>query len=353
MRQPARAETDTATGYTARGDTAARCHPNACMDKDALKALGTRVIEIERAALDALHARVDDTFARACELFLGCRGRVVVTGMGKSGHIAGKIAATLASTGTPAFFVHPGEASHGDLGMITREDVVLAISSSGETHEVVTILPLIKRLGVPLVSMTGKPESTMARMADVHLDISVAQEACPLNLAPTASTTVTLVLGDALAVALLEARGFTQEDFARSHPGGALGRRLLLKVADLMHTGDDVPSVTAETPLAEALLEVTRKRMGMTVITGVDEQVVGIFTDGDLRRVLEAGTDIHAVPVRRVMTEGGRRIASTALAAEAVHRMEEHAITSLLVEDEEGRICGVVHLHDLLRAGAA
>ena len=323
------------------------------MDKDALKALGTRVIEIERAALDALHARVDDTFARACELFLGCRGRVVVTGMGKSGHIAGKIAATLASTGTPAFFVHPGEASHGDLGMITREDVVLAISSSGETHEVVTILPLIKRLGVPLVSMTGKPESTMARMADVHLDISVAQEACPLNLAPTASTTVTLVLGDALAVALLEARGFTQEDFARSHPGGALGRRLLLKVADLMHTGDDVPSVTADTPLAEALLEVTRKRMGMTVITGADEQVVGIFTDGDLRRVLEAGTDIHAVPVDQVMTEGGRRIASSALAAEAVHRMEEHAITSLLVEDEEGRICGVVHLHDLLRAGAA
>lgn len=323
------------------------------MDKDALKSLGTRVIEIERDALEALRARIDDNFARACEILLGCRGRVVVTGMGKSGHIGSKIAATLASTGTPAFFVHPGEASHGDLGMITRDDVVLAISSSGETREVVTILPLIKRQGVPLVSMTGKAESTMAKMADVHLDISVAQEACPLNLAPTASTTVTLVLGDALAVALLEARGFSQEDFARSHPGGALGRRLLLKVSDLMHTGEEVPRVPERTPLAEALLEITRKRMGMTIVTDGAGAALGIFTDGDLRRVLESDADIHRVPIGEVMTAGGRRIDSDALAAEAVRRMEEHAITSLLVTDEAGQVIGVVHLHDLLRAGAA
>lgn len=323
------------------------------MDDNALKGLAARVIDLERDALDALHARIDDSFVEACKLFLGCRGRVVVTGMGKSGHVAGKIAATLASTGTPAFFVHPGEASHGDLGMITRDDVVLAISSSGETQEVVTILPLIKRLGIPLVSMTGKPESTMAAMADVHLDISVAQEACPLNLAPTASTTVTMVLGDALAVALLEARGFTQEDFARSHPGGALGRRLLLKVADLMHTGDDIPMVAADTPLDEALLEVTRKRMGMTAVTDPEGKVSGIFTDGDLRRVLESDVDIHAVRVADVMTPGGRRINKDALAAEAVHDMEEYAITSLLVEDTDSNVCGVVHLHDLLRAGAA
>ncbi|WP_043765265.1 KpsF/GutQ family sugar-phosphate isomerase [Algiphilus aromaticivorans] len=323
------------------------------MDKDALKSLGSRVIEIERDALDALRARIDDSFSRACEILLGCRGRVVVTGMGKSGHIGSKIAATLASTGTPAFFVHPGEASHGDLGMITRDDVVLAISSSGETSEVVTILPLIKRQGVPLISMTGKAESTMAKMADVHLDISVAQEACPLNLAPTASTTVTLVLGDALAVALLEARGFSQEDFARSHPGGALGRRLLLKVSDLMHTGEEVPRVASSTPLADALLEITRKRMGMTIVTDESGATLGIFTDGDLRRVLESDADIHRVPIGEVMTGGGRRIGSDALAAEAVHRMEEHAITSLLVTDEAERVIGVVHLHDLLRAGAA
>ena len=323
------------------------------MDDNALKGLAARVIDLERDALDALPARIDDSFVEACRLLLACRGRVVVTGMGKSGHVAGKIAATLASTGTPAFFVHPGEASHGDLGMITREDVVLAISSSGETQEVVTILPLIKRLGVPLISMTGKPASTMASLADVHLDISVAQEACPLNLAPTASTTVTMVLGDALAVALLEARGFTEEDFARSHPGGALGRRLLLKVADLMHTGDDIPMVAADTPLDEALLEVTRKRMGMTVVTDPEGRASGIFTDGDLRRVLESDVDIHAVRVADVMTKGGRRIGRDALAAEAVHRMEAHAITSLLVEDGEGQVCGVVHLHDLLRAGAA
>lgn len=322
------------------------------MDNDALKALGTRVIDIERDALDALRARIDDDFARACATLLGCRGRVVVIGMGKSGHIGSKIAATLASTGTPAFFVHPGEASHGDLGMITRDDVVLAISSSGETSEVVTILPLIKRQGVPLVSMTGKADSTMAQMADVHLDISVAQEACPLNLAPTASTTVTLVLGDALAVALLEARGFSQEDFARSHPGGKLGRRLLLKVADLAHTGEDVPRVAATTPLADALLEITRKRMGMTIVTDADGATLGIFTDGDLRRVLASDADIHRVPVGDVMTSGGRSIKADALAAEAVHLMEEHAITSLLVTDSDNAIIGVVHLHDLLRAGA-
>lgn len=323
------------------------------MDSEALKALGRRVLDIERAAVDALHARIDDRFVAACEILLGCRGRVIVTGMGKSGHIGSKIAATLASTGTPAFFVHPGEASHGDLGMITRDDVVLAISSSGETHEVVTILPLIKRLGVPLVSMTGKPESTMAKLADVHLDISVAQEACPLNLAPTASTTVTLVLGDALAVALLEARGFTEADFARSHPGGALGRRLLMKVSDLMHVGDDIPTVVESTPLASALLEVTRKRMGMTVVRDADGVAIGVFTDGDLRRVLENGVDVHTATVGETMTRGGRRIAADALAAEAVQKMEAHAITTLMVTDTQGEVCGVVHLHDLLRAGAA
>lgn len=323
------------------------------MDRDAIVGLARRVIDIERKAIDALYARVDDTFVRACETLLACRGRVVVTGMGKSGHVGGKIAATLASTGTPAFFVHPGEASHGDLGMITREDVVLAISNSGETAEVVTILPLIKRLHVPLISLTGKPGSTMARMADVHLDISVAQEACPLNLAPTASTTATLVMGDALAVALLEARGFTEEDFARAHPGGALGRRLLLKVRDLMHSGDEMPLVAPDTLLSDALLEITRKRMGMTVVRNGDGQVAGVFTDGDLRRVLEADVDVHRVTVAEVMTPGGRRIHADALAAEAVHLMEHHVITTLLVEDESGDVAGVVHLHDLLRAGAA
>ena len=320
-------------------------------DDAALQDTARRVLGIERDALDALLPRIDAGFARACRLLIGCRGRVVVTGMGKSGHIGGKIAATLASTGTPAFFVHPGEASHGDLGMITRDDAVIAISNSGETSEVLTILPLIKRMGVPLVSMTGRPGSTLAKAADVHLDVSVAQEACPLNLAPTASTTATLAMGDALAVALLEARGFTPEDFALSHPGGTLGRRLLLKVRDLMHGGEQIPKVGADATLSAALLEMTRKGLGMTAVVDADDRVLGIFTDGDLRRVLDANLDVRTSPITAVMTAGGKRIAAEQLAAEAVHLMEKHRITVLMVLDDENRIAGVLHMHDLLRAG--
>lgn len=320
-------------------------------DDAALQTTARRVLGIERDALDALLPRIDPGFARACRLLLGCRGRVVVTGMGKSGHIGGKIAATLASTGTPSFFVHPGEASHGDLGMITRDDAVIAISNSGETSEVLTILPLIKRMGVPLVSMTGRPGSTLAKAADVHLDVSVAQEACPLNLAPTASTTATLAMGDALAVALLEARGFTPEDFALSHPGGTLGRRLLLKVRDLMHGGDQIPKVRDDASLSAALLEMTRKGLGMTAVVDGDDRVLGIFTDGDLRRVLDANLDVRTSPITTVMTAGGKRIAAEQLAAEAVHLMEKHRITVLMVLDDENRIAGVLHMHDLLRAG--
>lgn len=320
-------------------------------DDTALQVTARRVLGIERDALDALLPRIDAGFARACRLLIGCRGRVVVTGMGKSGHIGGKIAATLASTGTPAFFVHPGEASHGDLGMITRDDAVIAISNSGETAEVLTILPLIKRMGVPLVSMTGRPTSTLAKAADVHLDVSVEQEACPLNLAPTASTTATLAMGDALAVALLEARGFTPEDFALSHPGGTLGRRLLLKVGDLMHAGDQVPQVRDDATLSSALLEMTRKGLGMTAIVDADGRALGIFTDGDLRRVLDANLDVRTSPITSVMTRGGKSIGAGQLAAEAVHLMEKHRITVLMVLDGDGRIAGVLHMHDLLRAG--
>ena len=321
------------------------------MDVDTLKALGRRALEIERDALAGLLPRVDERFAQACRLMLDCRGRVVVIGMGKSGHIGGKIAATLASTGSPAFFVHPGEASHGDLGMITRQDVVLAISYSGETAEIVTLLPLLKRLQVPMIAMTGKPASTLAQSAEVHLDVSVAMEACPLNLAPTASTTATLAMGDALAVALLEARGFTPEDFAMSHPGGSLGRRLLLKIADVMHGGARLPTVPENASLSEALLEMTRKGLGMTAVVDAAGGVVGVFTDGDLRRVLDAGVDVRSAPIREVMTPGGKSIGPQQLAAEAVAMMEQHKITSLLVRDEHGTLVGVVHMHDLLRAG--
>ena len=321
------------------------------MDVDTLKALGRRALEIERDALAGLLPRVDERFAQACRLMLDCRGRVVVIGMGKSGHIGGKIAATLASTGSPAFFVHPGEASHGDLGMITRLDVVLAISYSGETAEIVTLLPLLKRLQVPMIAMTGKPASTLAQSAEVHLDVSVAMEACPLNLAPTASTTATLAMGDALAVALLEARGFTPEDFAMSHPGGSLGRRLLLKIADVMHSGARLPTVPESASLSEALLEMTRKGLGMTAVVDAAGGVVGVFTDGDLRRVLDAGVDVRSAPVSEVMTPGGKSIGPQQLAAEAVAMMEQHKITSLLVRDEHGTLVGVVHMHDLLRAG--
>ena len=321
------------------------------MDSDNLKKMGLKVLEIERQAIDGLVARIDDDFARACQLMLGCKGRVVVTGMGKSGHIGGKMAATLASTGTPAFFVHPGEASHGDQGMITREDVVIAISNSGETAEVVTIVPLIKRLNVPLIAMTGKPQSTLAKAADVHVDVSVPQEACPLNLAPTSSTTATLVMGDALAIALLEARGFSEEDFAMTHPGGSLGRRLLLKVADLMHSGERLPSVSPDTQLTDALLEMTRKGFGMTAVIDDQRKVLGIYTDGDLRRTLDQGVDVRSASIREVMTPGGKHGRADWLAAQAVQVMEQHKITALLIEDDEQRLVGLIHMHDLLQAG--
>ena len=309
-----------------------------------------RVLGIEAAAVQALAERIDGGFEDACRLCLDCSGRIVVTGMGKSGHIASKIAATLASTGSPAFFLHPGEASHGDLGMITPDDVVLAISYSGETEEVLTILPLIKRLGAPLISMTGNASSTLARQADVHLDVRVSEEACPLNLAPTASTTATLALGDALAVALLDSREFTAEDFARSHPGGSLGKQLLLQVSDIMHTGDAVPAVDIGATLGEALIEMTRKGLGFAAVTD-GATLAGVFTDGDLRRLLDHQLDLTGLHVRDAMTMGGHRIGADALAAEAVHMLDAHHITALPVTDSEDRLIGAFNIHDLFRAG--
>jgi arabinose-5-phosphate isomerase len=312
--------------------------------------LGRQALTVEIDGLRAQLPRLGTDFARACRICLNCRGRIVVTGMGKSGHIAGKIAATLASTGTPAFFVHPGEASHGDVGMITRDDAVLALSNSGETAEILTILPVIKRLGVPLIAFTGNPDSTLGQMATVHLDIRVPAEACPLNLAPTASTTAALAVGDALAVALLKARGFTEEDFARSHPAGALGRRLLY-VKDVMRTGLHVPKVRADTTLAEGLFEVTSKGLGMTAIVDAAERVLGVFTDGDLRRALDRAADLHTTRMDQVMTAQPKSVNPGTLAAEAVHLMETHRITSLVVIDADGRIVGALNVHDLLRAG--
>ncbi|MBU2954513.1 KpsF/GutQ family sugar-phosphate isomerase [Marinobacter sp. F3R08] len=310
-----------------------------------------RAIRIERDAIDALESRIDNEFTRACEVIMSCKGRVVVTGMGKSGHIGNKIAATLASTGTPSFFVHPGEASHGDMGMITPQDVVIAISNSGNTSEVITILPLIKRMGTPLISMTGNASSTLAREAVANLDVSVMVEACPLGLAPTSSTTATLVMGDALAVALLEARGFSAEDFAFSHPGGSLGRRLLLRVSDIMHTGDQIPVVSEGTPLSGALLEISRKGLGMTTVVSKSGTLTGIFTDGDLRRTLDRSVDIHHTPINEVMTRHGKTIQADQLAAEALNIMEEMKINALPVTDEEGALIGAINMHDLLRAG--
>jgi len=320
-------------------------------DHERLRRLGLAVLRTEAEAVARLTERVDEAFVEACRHMLACRGRIVVTGMGKSGHIANKIAATLASTGTPAFFMHPGEASHGDLGMITSGDVVLALSNSGETAEIVTILPLIKRLGVPLIAMTGRPTSTLAREADVNLDVSVDKEACPLGLAPTASTTAALAMGDALAVALLEARGFTEEDFARSHPGGTLGRRLLLHVSDIMHQGERIPRVPTTATLSEALVEMTAKGLGMTAVVDDHDHVRGVFTDGDLRRTLDRGVDLHATPVTEVMTPGGVTITADRLAAEALKLMEENKINALLVVDDRGRLTGALNMHDLLRAG--
>ena len=316
-----------------------------------LLASGRRALGIEARAVESLTPRLGPAFAQACRICLACRGRVVVTGMGKSGHVAGKIAATLASTGTPAFFLHPAEAGHGDLGMITRSDAVLALSNSGETPELVLLLPHLKRLAVPLIVMSGRSDATLARAADVTLDVAVAEEACPLNLAPTASTTATLAMGDALAVAVLEARGFTRTDFALSHPGGALGRRLLLHVEDLMRTGDAVPRSAPEAPLSAGLLEMSRKGLGMTVVVDAGQRILGVFTDGDLRRALDRQIDVHNTPMRAVMTAHGKSIGPRALAAEAVHLMELHRITALPVAAADGRLVGALNVHDLLRAG--
>lgn len=320
-------------------------------DPTSLRNSALRTLTTEQAAIDGLKAKLDAHFDRACELILACQGRVVVTGMGKSGHIGGKIAATLASTGTPAFFVHPGEASHGDLGMITRADVVLALSNSGETSEVTALLPLLKRLGVPLVSMTGRPGSTLARHADAHLDSGVEREACPLDLAPTSSTTAALALGDALAVALLEARGFTAEQFALSHPGGSLGKRLLLRVQDIMHSGERLPQVALGSPLRDALLEITRQGLGFTCVVASDGTLAGVYTDGDLRRTLDQHKDILSLRVDDVMTCPGKRIAPDVLAAEAVRIMEDGKITALAVVDPQGCPVGALHMHDLLASG--
>ncbi len=310
-----------------------------------------RTIRLEIEAVEQLNARINADFVQACELILGCKGRVVVVGMGKSGHVGRKIAATLASTGTAAFFVHPAEASHGDMGMITQDDVVLALSNSGTTSEIVTLLPLIKRLGITLISMTGNPNSVLAKAAAVNLDASVAIEACPLNLAPTSSTTASLVLGDALAIALLEARGFTAEDFAFSHPGGALGRRLLLKVEHVMHTGERLPRVPRGTSLRDALLEMTQKGLGMTVIAEADGRLAGIFTDGDLRRALDKGVDVRQTRIDEIMTVHGKTAHAEMLAAEALKIMEDHKISSLVVVDDQELPIGALNMHDLLRAG--
>ena len=317
---------------------------------EGLVELGRQALNIEIDGLRAQLPRLGTDFARACRICLTCRGRIVVTGMGKSGHIGGKIAATLASTGTPSFFVHPGEASHGDVGMITRDDAVLALSNSGETAEILTILPVIKRLGVPLIAFTGNSDSALARVASVHLDIRVPAEACPLNLAPTASTTAALAVGDALAVALLKARGFTEEDFARSHPAGTLGRRLLY-VKDVMRTGKQIPTVRVDTTLAEGLLEVTSKGLGMTAIVDDSMHVLGVFTDGDLRRALDRAADLRSTRMDQVMTAQPKAVLPSMLAAEAVHLMETHRITSLVVLDEADKLVGALNVHDLLRAG--
>jgi len=323
------------------------------LDPDNTRSLALAVIATEAEAVAALAGRIDEHFLAACGHILACRGRVVVTGMGKSGHIGGKLAATLASTGTPAFFVHPGEASHGDLGMITRDDTVLALSNSGETDEVLTILPIIRRLGVPLIALTGNPGSRLAREASVHLDVSVAREACPLGLAPTSSTTAALAMGDALAVAVLDARGFTADDFARSHPGGRLGRRLLIHVGDIMRTGEAMPCIRADALLRDALLEISRKGLGMVVVCDGSGHVEGVFTDGDLRRTLDRGLDLHRLTIGEVMTREGFRARPEWLAVEALELMESRRINALPVVDDSLRLVGALNMHDLLRAGVA
>ena len=314
-------------------------------------ASGRRVFAVEADALAAVAARIDGAFSDACRAMLVCRGRVVCTGMGKSGHVARKIAATLASTGTPAFYMHPGEAAHGDLGMVTDADVVLALSYSGESDELLLLLPALKRQGNPVIAMTGRAGSSLAREADIHLDVAVPVEACPLQLAPTSSTTASLAMGDALAVALLEARGFTADDFARSHPAGALGRRLLLHITDIMHVGDEVPRVGPAATLSEALMEMSRKRLGMTAVVDTDNRLLGLYTDGDLRRSLDdAQVDLRTTRIDAVMTRSPRTIGADALAVEAAQLMEKHQINALLVTDHDGRLVGALNIHDLLRA---
>jgi arabinose-5-phosphate isomerase len=324
---------------------------NSVASESQLLASARRTFDIEADALTALSQRLDAKFAAACGICLSLTGRVVTTGMGKSGHVAHKIASTLASTGTAAFFLHPGEAGHGDLGMIVRGDVLLAVSNSGETTEIVALLPSVKRLGIPLIAFTGDPASALARAAEVHIDVAVAQEACPHNLAPTSSTTAALVMGDALAVALLEARGFSADDFARSHPGGSIGRRLLLHVEDVMRTGEQLPRVGPDTVMAQGLLEMSRKGLGMTAVVDDQQRVLGIFTDGDLRRTLDRRIDVHTATMRTVMTPGGRHIDARELAAAAAQLMESHRITSLLVVDAQRRLIGALNVHDLMRAG--
>ena len=322
------------------------------MTKHSYIELGIAVLKTEAEAISALVQRLDQGFYRACDMILACEGRVVVTGMGKSGHISNKIAATLASTGTPAFFMHPGEASHGDLGMITSDDLVIALSNSGETSEITLLLPLLKRLGIPLISLTGNSQSTIAHTADINLDVSVSKEACPLGLAPTSSTTASLAMGDALAVAVLEARGFTEEDFALSHPGGNLGRRLLLRVSDIMHTGDDIPIVPTDSSLDQTLLEMTKKGLGMAgVIDPLSKKLVGIYTDGDLRRTFEKMPDIKSAQVKEYMTANCVTIEANRIASEALKIMHDRKINALMVVDQTSRIEGALNMHDLLRAG--
>jgi arabinose-5-phosphate isomerase len=320
-------------------------------NKTDFQKLGQEVIATELAEITALQTRIDESFVKACELLLSCKGRIVVTGMGKSGHIGGKIAATLASTGSPAFFVHPGEASHGDLGMITKNDVVIALSNSGNTAEITTIIPILKRFAVPLICMTGDKSSTLATEANINLDVGVSKEACPHDLAPTSSTTVALVMGDALAVALLQARGFTAEDFALSHPGGSLGKRLLLHVADIMHTHDRIPKVQETATVSEALLEMSKKGLGMTAIIDNQDKVLGVYTDGDLRRSLDKNIDVHSAVIRDVMTKNCLTTKADALAASIIKMMDDHGINGLLVTDENNKLIGALNMHDILRAG--
>lgn len=313
--------------------------------------LGRAVIETEINAIQALKQRIDANFANACCHFLACEGRIIVIGIGKSGHIARKIAATFASTGSPAFFIHPGEAQHGDMGMITAKDVILALSNSGETGEIISLLPFIKRLNIPLIAMTGQPLSTLAKTAHVHIDVSVEKEACPLGLAPTASTTAALVMGDALAISLLGKRGFTAEDFALSHPGGTLGRRLLLRVHEIMHTGHAIPKVDLNALLKNALVEMTQKKLGITAVIDQENKLAGIFTDGDVRRAFDNNTDIHNTPIHRVMSKNPKVITANLLAAEALNIMETYKITALIVTNDDHQPIGIIHMHDILRAG--